>query len=83
MTGTESLLQQILNSTSKAIFTLLLRLDINLQMLLQRCVLANATANATASPFAGMYAALHHAEDHHIHEFQQGSRLTPTVLHDC
>ncbi len=81
MTGTESLPQQILNSTSKAIFTLLLRLDINLQMLLQRCVLA--TANATASPFAGMYAALHHAEDRHIHEFEQGSRPTPIVLHDC
>ncbi len=46
-------------------------------------MLATAIVNATASLFAGMYAALHHAEDRHIHEFQQGSGLTPIVLHDC
>ena len=81
MTGTESLPQQILNFTSKAIFTLLVRLDVDLQMLLQRDVCLQL--NATTSLFAGMYAALHHAEDPHIHEFQQATRLTPIMLHDC
>ncbi len=79
MTGTESLPRRILTFTSKASFTLLLTLDMNLQMLLPRCVLATATAtaNATASLIAGMHAALHHAEDRYIHEFQQGSRPIP------
>lgn len=44
---------------------------------------ATAIANATASLFAGMYAAMHHAEERHIHEFQQGSRTTPISSHDC